>query len=130
MSEFRTIIDAGRPLFDASAKDPFVLADTCYFGRAPQLFRKIDVLDSQESEVCIIVKCFRADYLFPGKESILQGTVDTDIQRPFALKKVFFYIGDKGAFFKEIIMATTGYTVLFVGSLPGACLITEYIASI
>ena len=130
MPEFRTIIDAGWPLFDASAKDPFVLADTCHFGRAPQFFRKIDVFNPQESEVCIIVKCFRADDLFPDKESILQGTVDTDIQRPFVLKEVFFYIGDKGTFFKEIIMATTGCTILFVGSLPGACLITEYIASI
>lgn len=47
--EFRTIIDAGRPIFDASAKDPFVLTDTCRFGRALRLFRKIDVLDTQES---------------------------------------------------------------------------------
>lgn len=87
MSEFRTIIDAGRPIFDASAKDPFVLADTCRFGRAPRLFRKIDVLDTQEAEVCIIVKYFSADDLFPGKESILQSTVNTDIQRFSSSKK-------------------------------------------
>ncbi len=30
-----------------------------------------------------------------------------------------------GTFFKEIIMAATGCTILFVGSLPGAFLITE-----
>lgn len=86
------IIDAGRSILDASARDPFVLADTCRFGRALRLFRKIDVLDTQEPKVCIIVKCFSADDLLPGKESILQGTVDTDIQRPSVLKKVFFYI--------------------------------------
>lgn len=84
-----------------------------FLRRAPQLFRKIDVFDPQESEVRIIVKFFRADDLFPDKGSILQGTVDTDIQRPFVLKKVFFYIGDKGTFFKEIIMATTGCTIPF-----------------
>lgn len=100
MPEFRTIIDAGRPILDVSAKDPFVLAGTCRFGRAPRIFRKIDVFDTQEPEVCIIVKCFSADDLFPGKESILQSTVNTDIQRPSVLKKVFFYIGDKGTFFQ------------------------------
>lgn len=98
---FRSIIDAGWPIFDASARDPFVLADTCLFERAPQLFRKIDVLDTQESEVCIIVKCFSADDLFPGKEYILQGTMDTDTQRPFVLKEVFFYIGYKGTFLRR-----------------------------
>ena len=33
-----------------------------------------------------------------------------------------------GTFFKEIIMVATGCTILFVGSLAGACLITEYFA--
>lgn len=95
MPEPCVILDTGWPFFNTSAKNPLVLKNPCLFRRAPQLFRKIDVFDSQESEVCIIVKRFRADDLFPDKGSILQGTVDTDIQRPFVLKEVFFYIGDK-----------------------------------
>lgn len=43
-------------------------------------------------------------------------------------KKNEFKTDEIGTFFKEIIMAATGCTILFVGSLAGACLITEYFA--
>ena len=66
--------------------------------------------------------------LFQSKGKSSEPATDVEdyvVRLPW--KKLF---GDKGTFFKKIIMATTGCTILFVGSLPGACLITEYIVSI
>ena len=43
VSELRTIFDAGWPFLDASAQNSLVFANSCCFGWAMQLFRKIIV---------------------------------------------------------------------------------------
>nr|DAM77871.1 MAG TPA: hypothetical protein [Caudoviricetes sp.] len=41
------IFDAGWPFLDVSAQNSLVFANSCCFGRAMQLFRKINVSDVQ-----------------------------------------------------------------------------------
>ena len=93
-------------------------------GIAAQLFGKIDILDWEQSEIHVIVQCFRADHFVTAEFSAAQGCPKRRIKRPlFVAKNLGYDKGEKSRHFQTTVDSSAIFAVFMVCMLPSIRLI-------